>query len=60
MRLDTAWTPDAVVASVIIYNAAFGYRYGLLVPRLGASTIDNAYFMSLVAGDPFHGYIHQR
>ena len=21
------WTPNAVVASVIIYNAAFGYRY---------------------------------
>ena len=21
------WTPDAVVASVIVFNAAFGYRY---------------------------------
>ena len=21
------WTPDAVVASVVIFNAAFGYRY---------------------------------
>jgi hypothetical protein len=24
------WTPDAVVASVIVFNAAFGYRYDLL------------------------------
>jgi hypothetical protein len=21
------WTPDAVVASVVVFNAAFGYRY---------------------------------
>lgn len=27
MYLDVPWTPNAVVASVIIYNAAFGYRY---------------------------------
>ena len=25
------WTPDAVVASVIIFNAAFGYRYDQMV-----------------------------
>ncbi|KAF9475076.1 hypothetical protein BDN70DRAFT_884133 [Pholiota conissans] len=30
MRLEAAWTPDAVVASVIIYNAAFGYSWGPL------------------------------
>lgn len=25
--LDVPWTPSAVVISVIIYNAAFGFRY---------------------------------
>jgi hypothetical protein len=25
--LDVPWTPNAVVISVIIYNAAFGFRY---------------------------------
>ena len=24
------WTPNAVVVSVIVFNAAFGYRYDLL------------------------------
>lgn len=27
--LAESWTPDAVVASVIVFNAAFGYRYDL-------------------------------
>ncbi|KAF8996490.1 hypothetical protein BDQ17DRAFT_1364264 [Cyathus striatus] len=30
MYLTAAWTPDAVVLSVIIYNAAFGYSWGPL------------------------------
>ncbi|KAF9447011.1 hypothetical protein P691DRAFT_732189 [Macrolepiota fuliginosa MF-IS2] len=28
MYLDKTWTPNAVVASVIIFNAAFGYSWG--------------------------------
>ncbi|KAF8074086.1 hypothetical protein FPV67DRAFT_1480679 [Lyophyllum atratum] len=28
MFLDVAWTPNAVVVSVIVYNAAFGYSWG--------------------------------
>ena len=29
--LTEPWTPDAVVASVIVFNAAFGYRYDQIV-----------------------------
>ena len=30
MRLDVPATPNAVVTCVIIFNAAFGYRYSAL------------------------------
>jgi hypothetical protein len=28
MYLTASWTPNAVVLSVIVFNAAFGYRWG--------------------------------
>ncbi|KAF8965884.1 hypothetical protein BDZ97DRAFT_1658260 [Flammula alnicola] len=30
MYLNTSWTPDAVVVSVVVFNAAFGYSWGPL------------------------------
>ena len=36
------WTPDAVVASVIIFNAAFGYRYDLDVYLLSTDCLMSA------------------
>ena len=47
MYIDIPETPQAVVACVIIFNAAFGYRYGfrhaisfLLIPlKLGTNSV---------------------
>jgi hypothetical protein len=54
MYLDVPWTPNAVVVSVIIYNAAFGYRYD-------ATTLSSPAFSQLtLVGAQYHGYIPLR
>ena len=41
------WTPDAVVASVIIFNAAFGYRYDSLISLIGHHPSDVGLWIQL-------------
>lgn len=52
MKIDVPQTPNAVVACVIIFNAAFGYRYAptFLVPGWFALII-------IAAGVQSRGYI---
>ena len=56
MYLDIPQTPNAVVFCVIIFNAAFGYRY-LYTDHVLWRTINTQYFFALV-GVPFLGYTH--
>ena len=55
LYLDVAGTPNAVVACVIIFNAAFGYRWVALT-RLEEEFMLNA----RVAGGRFHGFTRLR
>lgn len=55
MFLDMSWTPGAVVVSVIIYNAAFGFRYAFYSSRSLTLLMTKS-----EVGDRFHGYTPQR
>jgi len=55
MYLDVAATPDAVVACVMIFNAAFGFRSVCNDMSIHASPLKES-----KAGDPFHGFTHQK
>ena len=50
LYVDLAETPQAVVVCVIIYNAAFGYRY-----EYKAKMLDKLRLFK--AGVPYHGFI---
>ena len=52
MYIDVPATPQAVVACVIVFNAAFGYRYGY------RRDLILTHFSE--AGDQFHGCIPLR
>jgi len=56
MYLELSWTPNAVVASVIVFNAAFGYRWESFHSKLVPMLI----VLVFLVGDLYLGYIHPK